>query len=67
MFFKPQSIYSTIHGAPGLGMLVWIISGIITITAGLTAALVATKLFGLIGGKIITVGILISVFGTLNG
>ena len=31
------------------------------------AALVATKLFGPIGGKIITVGILISVFGTLNG
>ena len=31
------------------------------------AALVATKIFGTIGGKIITVGILISVFGALNG
>ena len=31
------------------------------------AALVAQKIFGPIGGKIITVGILISVFGALNG
>lgn len=31
------------------------------------ATLVANKIFGPIGGKIITVGILISVFGTLNG
>lgn len=31
------------------------------------ATLVATKIFGSIGGKIITIGILISVFGTLNG
>ncbi len=31
------------------------------------AALVATKIFGPIGGKLISAGILISVFGTLNG
>ena len=31
------------------------------------ATLVATRLFGNVGGKIITIGILISVFGTLNG
>ncbi|MEG0134260.1 MAG: amino acid permease [Clostridium sp.] len=31
------------------------------------ATLVANKIFGPIGGRIITVGILISVFGTLNG
>lgn len=44
VFFKPQSIYSTTHGAPGLGMLVWIIAGIITITAGLTAAEVSAAI-----------------------
>ena len=31
------------------------------------ASLVATKIFGPIGGKLISIGILISVFGTLNG
>ncbi|MBO3443200.1 amino acid permease, partial [Clostridium sp. CCUG 7971] len=31
------------------------------------ATLVATKIFGPIGGDVITIGILISVFGTLNG
>lgn len=31
------------------------------------AALVATKLFGKIGGRLISIGILISVFGTTNG
>lgn len=31
------------------------------------ASLVATKIFGAIGGKVISIGILISVFGTLNG
>ena len=31
------------------------------------ASLVATKIFGDIGGKIISLGILISVFGTTNG
>lgn len=37
--------------------------------AGVTspATLVATKLFGSIGGSVVTIGILISVFGTLNG
>ncbi|MBO3445942.1 amino acid permease, partial [Clostridium sp. CCUG 7971] len=44
VFFKPQSIYSTTNGAPGLGMLVWIIAGIITITAGLTAAEVSAAI-----------------------
>lgn len=31
------------------------------------ASLVATKIFGDMGGKVISIGILISVFGTLNG
>lgn len=38
VFFKPQAVYSTTGGAPGLGMIAWVIAGIITITAGLTAA-----------------------------
>ena len=38
VFFKPQAIYSATGGAPGLGMLAWVIAGFITIAAGLTAA-----------------------------
>ena len=38
VFFKPQAIYSGTGGAPGLGMLAWVIAGFITIAAGLTAA-----------------------------
>ena len=35
VFFKPQAIYTATNGAPGLGIIAWIIGGIITITAGL--------------------------------
>ena len=38
VFFKPLAIYSATGGAPGLGMLAWVIAGFITIAAGLTAA-----------------------------
>ncbi|MGL5314676.1 MAG: APC family permease [Peptostreptococcaceae bacterium] len=38
VFFKPQSVYASTGGAPGLGIIAWIVAGIITITAGLTAA-----------------------------
>lgn len=35
--FKPQAIYTTTNGAPGLGIIAWLLGGFITITAGLTA------------------------------
>ena len=38
VFFKPQAIYSATNGGPGLGLLAWLIGGLITIAAGLTAA-----------------------------
>lgn len=38
VFFKPQAVYTATGGAPGLGMIAWVIAGIITIAAGLTAA-----------------------------
>ena len=38
VFFKPQAVFTLTGGAPGLGMIAWIAAGIITITAGLTAA-----------------------------
>ncbi len=38
VFFKPQAIYSLTGGEPGLGMLMWVVGGIMTIAAGLTAA-----------------------------
>lgn len=37
VFFKPQQIFQATGGAPGLGIFAWILGGIITIAAGLTA------------------------------
>ena len=44
VFFKPQAVYTLTGGAPGLGILAWIIAGILTITAGLTAAEVSAAI-----------------------
>lgn len=41
VFFKPQAIYTATGGAPGLGMLAWIITGLASIAAALTFAEVA--------------------------
>ena len=38
VFFKPQAVYTLTGGAPGLGMIAWVVAGVITIAAGLTAA-----------------------------
>ena len=38
VFFKPQAVYTLTGGAPGLGMIAWVIAGVMTIAAGLTAA-----------------------------
>ena len=37
VFFKPTAVF-TATGAPGLGLAAWVLGGIITIAAGLTAA-----------------------------
>lgn len=44
VFFKPQAIYSATNGAPGLGILAWIIGGLITIAGGLTATEVSAAI-----------------------
>ncbi|WP_055070146.1 APC family permease [Clostridium massiliamazoniense] len=44
VFFKPQAIYSSTHGGPGLGIIAWILGGLITIAAGLTAAEVSAAM-----------------------
>ena len=41
VFFKPQAIYTATGGAPGLGMIAWIITGLASIAAALTFAEVA--------------------------
>lgn len=41
VFFKPQAIYTATGGAPGLGMLAWIITGLVCIAAAMTFAEVA--------------------------
>lgn len=37
VFFKPKAVFEA-TGAPGLGMIAWILAGIITMAGGLTAA-----------------------------
>ena len=44
VFFKPQAVYTLTGGAPGLGIITWVIAGILTITAGLTAAEVSAAI-----------------------
>lgn len=44
VFFKPQAVYELTGGAPGLGIIAWILAGIMTITAGLTAAEVSAAI-----------------------
>ena len=44
VFFKPQAVYELTGGGPGLGMLAWVLAGIMTITAGLTAAEVSAAI-----------------------
>ncbi len=44
VFFKPQAVYTLTGGAPGLGMISWILAGIMTIAAGLTAAEVSAAI-----------------------
>ena len=41
VFFKPYAIYQTTGGAPGMGILAWVIGGLISIFAALTFAEVA--------------------------
>ena len=41
VFFKPQAVYSATGGAPGLGMVAWIITGFASIAAALTFAEIA--------------------------
>lgn len=44
VFFKPQAIYDATNGGPGLGLLAWLIGGLITIAAGLTAAEISASI-----------------------
>lgn len=43
VFFKPNEVF-TATGAPGLGLLAWIVAGIITVTAALTCAELAAAI-----------------------
>ncbi|MGG7144286.1 APC family permease [Clostridium nigeriense] len=44
VFFKPQAVYTATNGAPGLGILAWILGGLITIAGGLTATEVSAAI-----------------------
>ena len=44
VFFKPEAIYTATNGAPGLGIIAWVIGGIITLCAGLTVAEAAASI-----------------------
>ena len=41
VFLKPQAIYTATGGAPGLGMIAWLITGFVCIAAAMTFAEVA--------------------------
>lgn len=41
VFFKPYAIYQTTGGAPGLGLLSWVVGGVISIFGALTFAEIA--------------------------
>ena len=44
VFFKPQAIYTATNGAPGLGIIAWVLGGLITIAGGLTATEVSAAI-----------------------
>ncbi|MDU5109380.1 MAG: amino acid permease [Clostridium sp.] len=44
VFFKPQAIYAATNGAPGLGLIAWVLGGLITIAGGLTATEVSAAI-----------------------
>ena len=44
VFFKPQAVYTLTGGEPGLGMIAWVVAGVITIAAGLTAAEISSAI-----------------------
>lgn len=44
VFFKPQAVYTSTNGAPGLGIIAWILGGLITIAGGLTATEVSAAI-----------------------
>lgn len=60
-----KDLPTAIVGGLSTVMAVYIIINLALVTS--PATLVATRLFGDIGGKTITIGMLISVSGTLNG
>ena len=38
VFFKPQAIYTATGGAPGLGIIAWVVAGLITLCGALTVS-----------------------------
>ena len=44
VFFKPQAIYTSTNWAPGLGLIAWVLGGLITIAGGLTATEVSAAI-----------------------
>lgn len=52
VFFMPQQIFKATGGAPGLGIFAWILGGVITIAAGLTATEISA-LFPETGGMMV--------------
>ena len=63
VFFKPYAIYQATGGAPGMGMLAWIVGGLASIFAALTFAEVAV-LIPKTGGMVAYLG---EVFGERVG
>ena len=44
VFFKPQAVYTITGGAPGIGLLIWVVAGLTTLFGGLTTAELAASI-----------------------
>ena len=44
VFFKPHAIYTITGGAPGIGILIWVLGGLLSILGALTAAEVSAAI-----------------------
>lgn len=44
VFFKPHAIYTITGGAPGIGLLIWVLGGILSILGALTTAEVSASI-----------------------
>ena len=69
VFFKPYAIYQATGGAPGMGILAWIIGGLVSIFAALTfseVAILIPKTGGMVAMRLVIAGVMLGLLILLN-